>query len=316
MNFSTHLALSRSLSVEPTICLTFPLWMSMQGRNADGAGRAEATTWFCRWRRRCLVEEDEPTIEEELLLLLLPRPLLLAMSLEGGGEHAARDADRASIGIDYFGEVQGRGRTEVEREKKKRRKTFSLPSVFPFFRWSHHRSKSTMFRALFPSANSTSAVEDNLVTLQVRISLPGRSTEPKQWGEKGEERATFLCFFSALSRPPTSSPLALYSLASLPLSPRCAGRQARVRQRVALPASGAMAVGAAAVPGGVARGGCLPFPALFRVPAEVISRRRRRRQTRREWRERRRGNGRHGPARGGGGDKEGRRADFSGGRGF
>ena len=40
----SHLALSRSLSVDPTICLTLPLWMSMQGRKAEGSARAAFAT--------------------------------------------------------------------------------------------------------------------------------------------------------------------------------------------------------------------------------------------------------------------------------
>ena len=114
-----HLALSRSLSVEPTICLTFPLWMSMQGRKAEVSARALATRWARRrWRFLVEGEEGEP-LEKTPLLLPLFRPLLLAtavlMLLLERREHAA---DRASIAI----ASEKRAKKERERGRKRKKK--------------------------------------------------------------------------------------------------------------------------------------------------------------------------------------------------
>ena len=104
--------------MEPTICLTFPLWMSMQGRKAEVSARALATRW-ARRRWRFLVEGEGEPLEKMPLLLPLFWPLLLAtavlMLLLERREHAA---DRASIGI----ASEKRAKKERERGRKRKKK--------------------------------------------------------------------------------------------------------------------------------------------------------------------------------------------------
>ena len=99
-----------------------------------------------------------------------------------------------------------------------------------------------MLRSLFPSANSTSAVEDNLVTLQVRSLSSELSSKPKEGrkrGDKGRDLVSLLACSFFLAPPPTltSSRFVFYSVAllslSLSLSPY-AVPQAKQRKRQSL----------------------------------------------------------------------------------
>lgn len=115
--------------MEPTICLTLPLWMSMQGRKAEGsAARALATSLVCRLRRRFLVEEEEEPLEKKLLLLL-SRPLLLSVLMPlRSPEHAA---DRVCIGnqVNLANEQtkNERGQEEERKVKKMNEKNLFTP---------------------------------------------------------------------------------------------------------------------------------------------------------------------------------------------
>jgi hypothetical protein len=150
-----------------------------------------------------------------------------------------------------------------------------------------------MFRALFPSANHTStSVEDSLVTLQVQ-SLLFVIWKSREKGENEGQRRFFLVFsfFVSLARtllypfstPTSSSPPPSHSL---PLTLTCLpsqkkqipGRQARLPQRLPFAPARALAVGAAAVPGGLSRRGGLPCAAVVGLPPLLASDRRRRRR--------------------------------------